>query len=186
MARLLDSGMSAGLTAKTVAPAVLAMLTFKTGVRYVHSGIGDLLWGSNTYQGIGSLGKLGVISEGTDVKADGTSLQLSGIDPTLLSESMADVKVGAPAKVWLALFDRVTGAMLGAPYPMFVGMVDAPQILVGGDTVTISLPLESRLSNLQRPRMQRYTAADQRRKYPTDSGFNWVESLNSQSMRWGS
>ena len=52
------------------------------------------------------------------------------------------------------------------------------------ETLEIALKLESRLSNLQRASMRRYTAADQSLYYPTDSGFSWVEQLNDQALRW--
>jgi hypothetical protein len=131
---------------------------------------------------VGSLGAVGEIQESTEIKADGTSVQLSGIDPALLNESLNDIQLGAPATLWLGIFSE--GAVLAA-YPIFVGTVDKPQIPIGPDTISIQLALETRMANLQRASNRRYTAADQRSYYPSDTGFNWVETLNDISLIWG-
>ncbi len=165
-------------------PVILVMLTFKSATRYVWSGIGTLVYGANAYLGVGSLGSIGVISESTDVKADGTSLTLSGIDPTFLGESMTDIQLGAPAKIWFGLMTN--GALIGAPYLLFSGTVDQPSVQMGAETISISLKLENRLVDLQRPSMRRYTSADQRLYFPTDTAFGWVEILSDQSLIWGS
>lgn len=79
MTRNLDSTLASGLSAGLIQPVVLCMLTLASGVEYVWSGIGDLVFGGNTYQGLGLLASMGPIAEGSAVKADGTSVTLSGI-----------------------------------------------------------------------------------------------------------
>jgi len=138
---------------------------------------------ANTYLGVGDFGKIGRVTEGSDVQAYGTSISLSGIDPLLLSECLDDIQLGAPATIYFALLDN-TGNIFGTPYPLFVGTVDQPSIQVGVKSLSISLGLENKLSNLQRPNMRRYTAADQQLYYPGDMGMNWVEILNDQALLW--
>lgn len=77
--RNLDSTMAGGLSASVIQPAVFVQLTLKSGVEYIWSGIGDFVFGGNTYKGVGDLGSVGPIGEGSSVKADGTSVTLSGI-----------------------------------------------------------------------------------------------------------
>jgi hypothetical protein len=181
--RNISSPMVASLTSSPIRPGFLAMLTFRTMTSYVWSGIGDLVYAGNTYKGVGSLGKIGAISEATEVRAIGTTVTLSAIDPTLLSECLNDIQLGAPAKIFFALFDGSRN-IIGAPYPLFVGTVDQPVIQIGIDEMAISLKLENKLANLQRANMRRYTAADQRIRYPNDTGFNWVELLNDLALKW--
>jgi hypothetical protein len=135
------------------------------------------------YQGIGSLGSIGDISEGTEVKAEGATITLSGIDPALLNDCLNDIKLGAPVTLWLGLFSD--GAVI-ATYPLYVGTVDRPTIPIGPDMISITLALENRMANLQRPSNRRYTASDQMYYFPTDSGFSWVETLNDIALVWGS
>jgi len=181
--RNISSPMLSGILASPIRPAFLVMLTFYSGIEYVWTGVGNLVYAGNTYLGVGSLGKIGAVTEGTQVNADGTTVSLSGIDLTLLGYCLTEIQVGAPASICFALVD-VNLNIIGVPYPLFVGCVDQPVLQIGMETLEIALKLESRLSNLQRASMRRYTAADQSLYYPTDSGFSWVEQLNDQALRW--
>jgi hypothetical protein len=175
--------MLASLVSNTIRPGFLAVLTFRTATEYVWSGLGNLVYAGNTYKGVGSLGRIGSISEATEVRAIGTTVTLSAIDPTLLSECLNDIQLGAPAKIYFALFDAALN-IIGAPYPLFVGTVDQPVIQIGIDQMAITLKLENKLANLQRANMRRYTAADQRIRHPNDTAFNWVEILNDLALKW--
>jgi hypothetical protein len=185
MPRSLDTNMEAALQLGLICPAILAVLTFRSSTQYVWSGVGPLTWNAMTFLGVGSLGKLGAISEGIEIKADGTSVTLSGIDPTLYGESMDDIQLGASATLYLALLEPTTGAIIGTPYTLYEGTVDKPTSTAGVGTIAITLALESRMTNLQRGTGRRYTSADQNIAYPSDSGFDWVEQLNDTALRWG-
>lgn len=424
MSRNLDPSLQAALPNGLISPAVLAALTFKSGIMYAWSGVGDLVYAGNTYKGVGMLGKVSPVQEGTDVKADGMTVMLSGIQlaalvnnpppagltppttppagtyiawaaptrasavegpgggttatlsggrvvldyisglgeqsaeaiwsgfipPSLpadavitgiypvcvassvvsgipgilgssfglpggtfssaqfsgislgtteaaitsasvnvsltggengvqqtvnvtavalaiyytsasnavsaLNEALADIQLGAPAKIYFALLSTgngtlaVTGSttsgsnsvpvsstagiavgmsisgagipggttvtavgsgtltlsanatatatgvaltvgpvpygtVLGAPYLIFSGQIDQPTVDIDTETISITLALENRLTNLARPSSRRYTAADQHIAYPDDIGFNWVEALNDIAERWG-
>jgi hypothetical protein len=363
--RNLDPTLAAGLSAGLIYPVVLVQLTFNSGLEHVWSGIGDLVWNGATYKGVGDLGSIGPIGEGSAVKADGTTVTLSGIGqsqidvpgggptpplppftpPTgqsvawsyatippspslfsnppnifndflgcsgsasggltsgslgvtngqsvwggilgdepivgltwagfkippevplgariagvypvftissvnaggiicgsyavsppvagttygsnigtlpgsfsasilntlegaasllmditfvgiaiyyegtpqskasLLYEALGDIRPGGPAKIWFGLMSA--GTFMGAPYLVFKGQVDKPTLKASAETLSITLALENRLVNLQRPNARRYTAADQRLYFPTDSAFNFVEILNDMALVWG-
>lgn len=184
MPRNISSPMLASLLSSPIRPGFLALLTFRTAVEYVWSGVGNLIYAGNTYRGVGSLGRIGSVSESTEVRAIGTTVTLSAIDPALLSECLNDIQLGAPAQIYFALFDAALN-ILGTPYPLFIGTVDQPVIQIGVNEMAISLKLENKLANLQRASMRRYTAADQRHYYPGDDAFNWVELLSDLALKWG-
>lgn len=183
MSRNADSGLLAAFASGLLVPAIFAQLGFRSGMQYVWSGIGPIVVDAQTYTGVGSLAQLGAIAEGTDVQASGTTVTLSGIDPTLLSECMTDIKSGAEAKIWIGAF---AGLTLIARYLMFDGIVDKPTVTESDQTISITLALESRLLDLGRATQRRYTAADQNNVFPTDMAFNWVEILNDAAFNWGS
>lgn len=183
MSRNLDPAMAAGLQAGVIVPAFLAQITFRSETSYIWTGYGPLVYGGNTYLGVGALAGLGDVTEGVEVRADGTSVSLSGIDPSLYGECMADIQVGAPAYVWFALLGQ--GQVIGQPYMIFGGCVDKPVVSTGPEEIAITLALESRVSNLQRANCQTYSSADQRVKYPDDTGFSWVEQQNDAAWNWG-
>ena len=181
----LDSTYAAGLAAGTIAPVRLVQLTFKSGTVYVWSGAGPLSFGGNTFQGVGTLGQVGGIEESTGVQATGTTVSLSGIDPALLGDCLTDIQVGAMARIWRGLLDLTTMAPIGTPYQCFRGYVDQPTVNVSGETLAITLALESRIARLATASNRRYTAADQRMLYPNDSGFNWIEQIQDIAVRTG-
>lgn len=183
MPRDISSGMLTPLLTNDIRPCFLAIITFKTETVYCWTGVGNIVYNGNTYLGVGDFGKLSSIVEGSDVQAFGCSISLSAIDPTLLSESLTDIQIGAPVTIYFALLDT-SGNIYGTPYPAFVGIVDKPTISLGTQQMTISLALESKLANLQRASQRRFTAADQRYYYPDDSAFNFVEQLNDQALKW--
>jgi hypothetical protein len=183
MPRSLDSSMLGGLLSNAISPCFLVDLTFTSGAAHVWSGVGNLTYSGNTYTGVGSLGSIGDVIEGSTVRAEGTTVTLSGIDNTLLTECLSDIQIGAAATIWFGLLSG--GAILGTPYPLYVGTVDKPSITVGPDSLSITLNLETRLAQLQRPTSRRYTSADQRYYYPDDIAFQWVEVLNDMALVWG-
>jgi len=183
MSRQLDPSLASALSDGIIYPIVLVMLTFASSTKYVWSGVGNFVYNGNTYLGVGSLGSISTISEGSEVQADGINLKLSGIDPVFMGECMADIQLGAPAKVWFALVSE--GAIIGSPYLIFSGNVDQPKFNTSADECSITLSLENELVNLQRASQRRYTSADQRNFYPNDTAFGWVEQLNDQALVWG-
>lgn len=182
--RDLPSAMITALTANSVYAAYLLDITFKSGPAYVWSGLGTLNLNGNAYTGVGSLGQIGVIEETSEVRACGTSVTLSGIDPTLRQDCLTDIQIGAPVTLYMATLDPVSKSIT-ASYPIFAGTVDKPAHRTTPDSLTIALALESKLYNLQRPTCRRYTAADQRLYYADDIAFNWVEQLNDAAFIWG-
>ena len=96
------------------------------------------------------------------------------------------IQLGSAAKLWFGLLDPSTGAIIGAPYMIWRGLVDQPTVDVSAETFSVTLALESTMTNLSRATCRRYTAADQRLYYPDDTGFNFVEMLNDVANRWGS
>lgn len=106
--------------------------------------------------------------------------------PRMLYEALADVRLGAPAKIWFALVDVNSPALVGMPYRIFAGVVDKPSVKISPDGSSITLALENRLINLQRANNRKYTAADQHIAFPNDLGFNWVEILQEISLKEGS
>jgi hypothetical protein len=181
--RNLDPNIALALKEGIIRPFFMAALQFKTSVQRVWSGVGNLTIDEQTFVGVGSFASVGAIKEGSDAAAYNTTVTLSGIDPVLLGESMSDVQPGLQALLWLGLMLE-TGVVVGTPYQVFSGIIDAPSVHVGPDTVSITLNLESRMVDFQRASNRKYTSADQRLRYPKDSGFDFVPRLNDYVGKW--
>ena len=79
MSRNLDSTLASALSDNLISPVILAALEFQSGTIYVWSGVGTIEFNGNTFIGVGSLGSISPVNEGSDIKADGMTIKLSGI-----------------------------------------------------------------------------------------------------------
>lgn len=96
MSRNLDTSLAAALANKNIAPVFLVKLAFKSGTSYVWSGVGDLVYGGNTYKGVGTLARISAISEGSSVRADGIRISLSGLGTSIPADNTVPAGMTVP------------------------------------------------------------------------------------------
>ena len=187
MPRQLDPNFITALTSDSMCPIFAITITFASQTFNLWTGYGTLDYNGVIFQGTGDLGKIGSLSEGTTVEAKGTTITLSGINQAILQESITDVQIGAPVIVYFGAVAFGTTTPVGALNILFQGLVDKPQVTFGpeGDC-SITINLESHLIRLSSGTQRHYTSADQRLRFPTDTIFMGVESLNDLSLKWGS
>lgn len=147
---------------------------------YFWSGIGDLSLDGNTYTGAGELLSISELRESSDIAAYGATLTLTGIDNSLISLALDEPYQGRRAIVKFGILSS------GVRYAstVFVGEMDQMNIIMGPETSTIELDVESRLVDLQRPRLRRYTDADHKSRYPNDDAFEFVTRIQNESLEW--
>lgn len=177
-------GFVAALQANLLRPAFFVSAAFASETLYLWSGRGSVAWNGQTWLGVGTMGSIAPVEEGSTVEARGTTLTLSGIDVNVLGESLTDLRQGLPVTVWFALFDD-TPALIPNPVIAFQGRMDQPTISHDGQTCTIQINCESRLMDLNTPAERRYTNEDQQREYPNDRGFEFVNSIQEVTIYWG-
>lgn len=185
MSRTLTAAMLSELQAGTVRPALLAAIETASGTVRVWSGIGDLVWGGNTYTGVGDLGGVSAIKETSSLEATGCNFQLSGVPASMVSTALGQIRYGRSAKLWLALLDA-SGAVIADPYAIFSGLTDNATIDETPEAPRITIAAESRFIDLDRPRNRRYTTEDQQIDYPADLGFEFVPGLQDAQIIFGS
>lgn len=174
----------AALEDSIVRPAFFLEGWFASGPVYLWTGIGSISWDGHTWLGIGTIGTISAVEEGTDVQARGISIGLSGIDTTILTDVMTEMQQGLPVTVYLGLFDA-TPALIANPVIAFRGRMDQPTINCDGTTCDISIQCESRLMDLNVPAERRYTNEDQQREYPGDRGLEFVNAIQEVTIYWG-
>jgi hypothetical protein len=72
------------------------------------------------------------------------------------------------------------------PYLVFDGRMDVMTIEDAGETANISLSAESRLIDLERARVRRYTNNDQQNQFAGDTSLRFVADLQDKEIAWGS
>jgi hypothetical protein len=181
MARELDSNINSAIGLDVVEPFFTLDLEFDSPNEvYLWSGLGELSLDGNTYQGAGELLGISELRESSDIAAYGAELTLSGIPTSLITDALQENYQGRKS---IVKFGVISGGVTYAS-TVFSGEMDQMNIQMGPDTCSITLDVESRLVDLNRPRIKRYTDADQKSRYPTDEAFGFVTRLQSESLKW--
>lgn len=112
MSREITDDVAAQFAAKSLIPVLIGAAEFDSGTVRMWSGIGDLVWGGDTYLGAGTLLEIGEISETRGVEARGTSVTLSGIPSAMLSIALAEDYQDRPLKLWIGVLYPDKGTTL--------------------------------------------------------------------------
>ena len=207
MSRDIPSGFSSAVEAATVDVFFAIELFFDTSTLRFWSGLGEIELDGNTYVGSGSLIQISSVDESLDVSAKGATLTLSGLPSDLLALALAEPYQGRKCRIYFGIRDNSpsflqqedgnyilteTEAFLdltpeAAPLmaETFCGYIDQMNIDEGVESSSISVYVESRLIDLQRPRERRYTSESQKSRFPNDRGFDFVEDLQAKKFQWG-
>lgn len=207
MSRDISSDLIETLSDDVIHPFFAIELFFDTSILRFWSGVGELEFGGNVYTGSGNMIAVSAIDETSDISAQGARLTLSGLPSEMISLAINEPYQGRKCFIYFGTLD-VTGdrltqqnghlilnqdssAILGegdfrdTVTQIFSGYIDQMNIDEGPETSQISVAVESRLIDLQRPRNRRYTDANQKSRFPNDKGFEFVESLQQKKFAWG-
>lgn len=184
--RVLTANVKAELTKSNIQIGIFVECIFDGGPLRLWSGIGNFTLLGNVYTGVGSLGGISPIEESADdIRASGVVLTLSGIPSSLISLILTEHFQSRAATVYFAFFND-QWALINDPVMVFSGRMDYPVLEEGGDTAKISVYVESELIDLERPRVRRYTDADQQALFAGDRGLEFVATIQNQDVVWQS
>lgn len=159
---------------------------FLTSSLYLWTGIGQLSWNGQTWQGAGELIGFSAVKETSDLQAAGVTIQLAGQSQETVALALSELRQGQKVNAYIGSYQWWPGpGLLSTPYCFFQGRVDVPVIDDGADTATVSLQLENRLVDFERERVRYYDPATQHIYYPGDRGFDYVAGLQDQKIFWG-
>ena len=205
MSRTLSTAVSDSLDDDVVYPFFAVELEFDgDNVLRMWTGSGTLVYDSVEWYGAGNLLNVSEVEETTEIAAKGASLTLSAVPSEVISLALTEPYQGRVCNIYFGMFSRGSLQQESGAYilqqdgskimlelretgltEIFTGYMDQMNIEEGPDTSTIQLNVENRLVDLERARTARYTSAYQKSKYPTDLGFDFVESLQDQKLVWG-
>ena len=179
----IDSNQTTAIVADNVSGIAFVQLDFTTTLRLCTLPY-NFAWNGFTWIGTGVLGEITPIGESADLEAQGVSLSLSGVDPSLISTAIGEQYQGKPCQIWFCPLNPANGQLIGTPMRIYRGRIDTMDIEVG-ETATITLAAEGKLIDFFRPRIARYTDAEQQLRFPGDLGLQYVNSLQEKEIVWG-
>ncbi len=183
MAREILPLTAAAARAQVVRPVLLVRMDFATGLVCATDAPFDVTADGETYLGLGQLGGVSAVPEGAELQAYAVQLTLSGIPSELVSLALLDAYQGRDVRISLLLLDEAHKAV-GAPVLLFRGRMDTMDIELG-TTAVITMTVQNRLADWERPRIRRYTHEDQKLDYPDDRGFAFIAQMAEKTIYWG-
>lgn len=184
MTRALNTDLKDEVIKPRLAPIFLTEFLFDSQTLRFWNGIGNLTWNGNIFTGAATLIGASEISETQDTQAQGIRFTLNGLPTTLVSLALQENYTGRVAILYFACLDE-NNQLVGEPYPIFSGKMDVMEIEDSGETASITLSVESKMLELKKAKVSRFTSEDQKRRYPDDKGFDFVPSLQDKEIVWG-
>jgi hypothetical protein len=183
--RSLTTAFKTEAAANTCRPAFLVLADFPSAPVRLWTGTGSVTWSGDSYTGAGHLLALEPPTETKDGSSQGMSATLSGIPTGTLSDIIDDAYQGRSFKSWFAFIDS-GGSVVGDPFLVFGGGLDADRISDDGQTGQVTINAENRLVDQLKPRSFRTTHEDQKLLHTTtDLGFEFVEVIQNLEIPWG-
>ena len=188
MTRQLTASTITNINSDTVFPFFAVELKFDgSQTLRMWTGLGTLTLADTTeWFGAGTLLTISHVDETSEIAARGADITLSAIPSEVLSLALTEPYQGRECNIYFGTFDG--GDQTTAPTnfnEIFSGYMDQMNISEGADTSTIELKVENKLIDLERARVARFTSNYQKSKFPTDTGLDFVESLQDKKISWG-
>lgn len=171
--RNLHEATKAALSSGLHNPIVFVFLDWPGGAVRVHSNVGSVTFGGNTWLGVGRFGSISVPAEGGGLSQTVAELKVIGA-PEELDDFLESPIRGRVGEVWYGcVTQRAGNVLIGEPFRVFTGFMDAMLNTVemdGGDvvraiTINVADGPSQRLST-----SLFHTDEDQRRAHPDDTG----------------
>lgn len=175
-----------------VACTILCRMDFRTNPRNWWLGYGDLEAGGAVYQGTGDTIQISGLQLTFGQSAGMVRFAVSPATPEMirLSDNQSGEVNGRECQLFYQLFtgeekDGIhRGQLLGNPVSMFSGLMRDMRSTVTPDGRSIELEAYGRMSGQGKPPYGRWTDADQRARYPGDTGLGLLASLKDKAIIW--
>lgn len=179
MPRGLSASILAQIASKRMEPVYLLHIGFDGYDLNAWTGQGDLSFDSKTWKGEGIVLEWPSVKESVELEADNITLTLDGnysypiniTDPNLYRARTCEIYIG---------FLNDVGALLATNvYRVFSGKVST--VGLSEDTVddTFSVSAESRLVDLSRAKVSKYTNESQLQLFPADKGLEYATTAQT-------
>lgn len=206
--RPMSTAMEAALAGDIIYPIYFFEIENAGTTLRLWTGMGDFTWDGHTWSGVGWILGVSEVEETTETRA--TSFTIGTPATTaLIAIVLQYFRKNKPVTIWqgllgegfaigdpetgIALGDPATGLMLGNPQGALLedpivlayGLTDIQEIDTDPQKPVIRISCETRIADLERARVRRFTHEDHQIDYPGDLFFQYVGSLSDKIMTWG-
>jgi hypothetical protein len=185
VSRDFPTNVATAFAAQHVATVTFVKLQFASGTLYLHNSIGTYTWGGNDWAGVGDLGDISEIEEGSEISPYKITLSLSGIDSTISNAALNEDYYMRPVTLYIGALDA-DDDLLADPTEVWAGFMDLMTVSLGeqgGDE--IALIAESELAKFDRASNLKYTDANQQAVHSGDLFFGFLKDIEGAKIQWG-
>lgn len=161
-------------------------LQFLSGTSYLSTLGQTVTWGGHDWLGLGAVGAISQVDESDGITSKPLNFTLNCAQLAWLSLGIGDVDEyrGRPAKMYMCPLDEGF-ILIGTPVACWSGSMDT---VVAGVTEEgegqLVLKCETAAFGLKRKSSLRMNAAQQKNKYPSDTGFDYLTTLIAEPQTW--
>ena len=179
MSRTIPAAIITALGQPAVYPFYAVEMLFDSGAVRLWTGYANRTIDGQTYIGAGTLLSISGLEEVNDLSAKSATIALDGISSSVVSLSLAEPYQRRSCRILWGVTD------VSDFVEVFAGYMNTMQIEDSGETSNITLTVESKLIELNRPRARRYTHESQQSRYPGDTFFSFVADIQDKDIPWG-
>lgn len=183
MTRDISTANQSASAAPVIAPVWFVKLEFDFGNVCLHTQLGTISFDGDDYTGSGDIGGIGQIEEDSELARSPLTLTLRGLPLDIVSIILGEYYQGRKATLYQGYLDGDM-QLVDDPVIIYRGRMDTAST-DQGETLGVTLSIESRFASWERPNVRRYNNADQQSRYPGDRGLEFVERSAEKQIFWG-
>jgi len=184
MSRTLPAALLTEFQAQELQPFQALQLEFTNGILRFWTGYGTINVDGQNWDGAGTVMSISSTDEDSDLSARGMTFVLSGLETSVISAILNENYKLRPCAVYSGALDS-DGVPVSSLYQVFSGRIDTIELRETGGKADITINAESRLIDLNRPRIRLLTDAEQRLRFSEDDSLAGVALLQDKSFTWG-
>jgi len=184
LTRGIDPATVAALGKTPIYPIVLLYLDWPSGPLRLHSNVGPLIYDGFTWTGVGAFGGLQIPGEESGLLAQSAQLRLYGVPDDMDAYLDEPIRNRDGEILFGVTTERAGTVLIGAPFSIFIGYMDAMRDVVELDNGTLRRDV---VVDLARGPSQRsftelfHTYEDQLRAHPGDTAGRLF--INAEARR---
>lgn len=142
-------------------------------------------WNGHDWSGMGQFGSVSEVVESDGLESSALNFTLNIADPSLLALAVGPVEEyrGRVAKMYMCPLTEQY-QFIGEPVICWRGIMDMMSLGVDGDEGQIVLKCETSAYGLKRQATLRMNAAQQKKKYDSDTSFDYLNDLITNPAVW--
>jgi hypothetical protein len=171
---------------KPVVPVVyFVQFDFASGVLRLSNFNQTFTWGGFEWIGLGALSGVTQVQESDNLDSSPLNFTLNVADMDVLALAIGDVEEyrGRPAKMWMCPLTP-NYEMIDDPVLCWSGIMDMMSIGTSNENGQIVLKCETSLYGLRRRPSLRINAVQQKKRYPTDTGLDYLNDMIGNPAVW--